>query len=169
VVILSALARDLGAAVEFARIYLVERTADVLYVIQFQSGPPHEPFLDLYLLGPVVSVLAVAALGRASAGADGRPVFALGAFALLSLAVFAFLLKDARYYLPDDAVLRVLAAGGVASFAAARPMIGTVIAGVAAAVNAVVELLIFDAVFLRADVYDPVLANLLRALDAIPR
>jgi hypothetical protein len=57
----------------------------------------------------------------------------------------------------------------VVSLASVRPAIAPLVVGLVATVNAVVELVIFAAVFLGANVYDPVLANLLRALDAIPR
>ena len=118
-----------------------------------------------------VTIAALISMGIALASRPERrrPAAALCAYVALLLAAYVFIPKDARYFMPADAGMRMLAAWGVISAAPlVRPIAALLIAG-AAVTNAVVELLIFDAVFLRANVYDPVLANLLRALDAIPR
>jgi hypothetical protein len=65
--------------------------------------------------------------------------------------------------------MRMLAAWGLATVGSLVRPVGPLLIAGALAANAALELLIFDAVFLRGNVYDPVLANLLRALDAIPR
>jgi hypothetical protein len=101
--------------------------------------------------------------------AERRPVAAVGAYVALLLVAYVFIPKDARYVMPADAGMRVLAASGIVAAASLVPSKAPLlIAGIGVA-NAVVELAIFVTVFLRGNVYDPVLANLLRALNAIPR
>ncbi len=140
------------------------------YIQQFQSGPPWEPFLDIYILAPLVGVAALISTGIVlTSNGDRRPFAAIGAYVGLLFAAYVFIPKDARYFMPADAGMRMLAAWGVVSGASLVRLIAPLLIGAAGIANAVVELLIFDAVFLRGNVYDPVLANLLRALDAIPR
>jgi uncharacterized membrane protein len=163
------LTRDPFALVTLAGIQQAGRSMP--YILEFQSGPAWEPLLDIYVLAPLVTIAALISMGVAlvSRTERRRPAAALCAYVALLFAAYVFIPKDARYFMPADAGMRMLAAWGVIAAAPLlRPIAPLLIAGAAVA-NAVVELLIFDAVFLRANVYDPVLANLLRALDAIPR
>jgi hypothetical protein len=140
------------------------------YVQQFQSGPPWEPFVDIYVLAPLVSAAALIAVGMAlTTRGERRPVAAMSAYVALLFAAYVFIPKDARYFMPADAGMRMLAAWGLATVGSLVRPVGPLLIAGALAANAALELLIFDAVFLRGNVYDPVLANLLRALDAIPR
>jgi dolichyl-phosphate-mannose-protein mannosyltransferase len=140
------------------------------YVQQFQSGPPWEPLVDIYILAPLVTVAALVSTGMTlTMRAERRPAAAIGAYVALLLVGYVFIPKDARYFMAADAGMRMLAAGGLASVGSLlRPVAPLLIAGAVVA-NGVLELFIFSVVFLRGNVYDPVLANLLRALDAIPR
>lgn len=142
----------------------------VPYVQQFQSGPPWEPLVDIYVLAPLVTVAALVSTGMTLAThAERRPTAAIGAFVALLLVGYVFIPKDARYFMAADAGMRMLAAWGLVSVASLlRPLTPLLIAGAVVA-NGVLELFIFTVVFLRGNVYDPVLANLLRALEAIPR
>ena len=139
------------------------------YVLQYQSGPFYEPFVDVYVLAPLVTLAAFAA-GAAAARRSGTTengAGALVAFGVLLLAVYALMPKDARYFIPADATARMLAAWCVFLFASVRRELAVATVGIAL-LNGMVELPIFNAVFLRGEVYDPVLANLLHPLGMTP-
>ncbi|HEV8534132.1 MAG TPA: glycosyltransferase family 39 protein [Candidatus Limnocylindria bacterium] len=139
------------------------------YIAQFQSGPFYEPLLDLYVLAPLVTAAGLVAGGLALRDRRGRDAIAATIFVALLLASYGLIPKDARYFIPADAGFRMLIGwglGGIFSLASLRTWAIALGAGL---VNALVEIAIFVAVFLRGGVYDPVLANILRALDAIPR
>jgi Dolichyl-phosphate-mannose-protein mannosyltransferase len=163
------LTRDPFALVTLAGIQQAGRSMP--YILEFQSGPVWEPFVDIYILAPLVSIAALISMGiaLASPAQRRRPAAALCAYVALLFAAYAFIPKDARYFMPADAGMRMLAAWGVVSAASLLGPVAPLLIAGGGIVNAIVELLIFDAVFLRGNVYDPVLANLLRALDAIPR
>jgi hypothetical protein len=124
----------------------------------------------VYVLAPLVTVAALVSVGVSLRPSPGRrSALAIAAFAGAMLAAYVIVPKDARYFMPVDASFRLLAAWGFVSLLSARTALMPFVVAGAAALNAVVELPIFVAVFVRGEVYDPVLANLLRALDAIPR
>lgn len=166
VAVFGALSGDVRQILDFARI--AREVIDAPYVIRFQSGPPFEPLIDLFVLAPVVSLLAVGSAGVALAHARRREVSGepLVLFTLALLVAYAFVPKDARYFMPGDAAFRMLAAWGIVTLA---PAGRTLLYGLASiAVNAISEIAIFTIVFVEAGVYDPVLANLLDALHLIP-
>ena len=138
------------------------------YVVAFQSGPPFEPLVDVYLLAPVVTVLALAAGGVAFVRHRGTDhgAWALTVCALFLFAAYAVIPKDARYFIAADVAFRMLAAWLVV---AVVPAARLAVAAAVVALNGLLELGIFQVVFVRGAVYDPVLAELLRALGAIPR
>jgi 4-amino-4-deoxy-L-arabinose transferase-like glycosyltransferase len=140
-------ARD---AASFFRIFEIVRVAQQApYVVQFQGGPPHRLLIDLLTLAPVVFVLAIAALARRESGPVAWPLS-------VTLIVFSFLSKNLRFIVMADPMMRVAAA----PFVTRRP--AWLIA------SAVTELAIFFAVFIHGDVYDPVTAELMRALFMTP-
>jgi 4-amino-4-deoxy-L-arabinose transferase-like glycosyltransferase len=140
-------ARD---AASFFRIFQIVRIAQhAPYVVQFQGGPPHRLLIDLLTLAPVVFVLAIAALARRESGPVAWPLAA-------TLVVFSCLSKNLRFIVMADPLMRVAAAPLVAR----RPAL--------LFASAATELLIFFAVFIQGDVYDPVTAQVMRALFMTP-
>lgn len=143
-----ACARDAGAFFQIAQIVRVVQRAP--YVVQFQNGPPHRLLVDLLALSPVVFVLAVAAIARREERVMVWPLAA-------TLIAFAFLSKNLRFIVMVDPMMRIVAAPLVARHRAWL------------LVSAVTEWLLFQAVFVAADVYDPVTFQILQALRMIPR
>jgi Dolichyl-phosphate-mannose-protein mannosyltransferase len=138
---------------DFFRVMAIVRdAAGATYAAQYQAGPPHRVLLDLFALAPLVMLLA-AARRRWDLPAQITAIFIL-IFALVSS-------KNVRYAVMIDPMLRILAASTLLDLR------GRWLALAVAAVGAT-ELWIFHAVFIRAQVYDPVTDNLLRALGAIP-
>lgn len=139
------------------------------YVLQYQSGPPVEPFVDLFILAPIVTtlgILAAVAIGVRRRASD-RGASALMLATVMLFVAYALIPKDARYYLAADTTLRMLAAWLVV---AAVPVARLAPASaVLLAANGTLEIAIFVIVFVRGAVYDPVLAGILRALGAIAR
>ena len=156
-------AHDIG---DFARVVATTRhSITAPYQVQFQGGPPHRIALDLFILSPLVCLVAVVGCGVVSQLPAERGVRATVLLTLvLVLALSLAPSKNVRYAIVLDPLLRILAAWTLVVLAGARH--GWVTCAVAA--NAACELAIFSAVFLRAAVYDPVTANLLRALRIQP-
>jgi 4-amino-4-deoxy-L-arabinose transferase-like glycosyltransferase len=141
------------------------------YAAQYQGGPPHRVLIDFLAIAPVVTVTAIlaggfVALRRASVEeGDWQLLLLLGGI----IAVHALLpSKNLRYLIEADPPIRLL----VASFAwrevRARGL-GWPTAIAALVMNGAVELMLFVAIFIRGDVYDPVTATVLRALEMLPR
>lgn len=152
--VFSILARDVGSFFEIAR--LTASTAGAAYPMQYQSGPPHRLLIDLMAVAPIVTSVAIAALI-----ALRRHPLAMLAFAMF--AVHALLpSQNLRYIAAVDPLLRIVAAAFLVEQPRRWLPAGLVI-------NAAVELLLFHAIFIRAQVYDPVTAALLRALKMLPR
>lgn len=143
------------------------------YSFQYQSGPPHRPLFDLFLLAPIVSLLSVAAVGRI-AGTNERDLPAGGERLLAFLLVFvltvlAFLPKNVRFAVIVDPVIRLLAGwtwlthlAGPAERLARRT-------GLFLAFHAAAELALFHRTFIAHPTYDPTTYDLLLALGAVPR
>jgi 4-amino-4-deoxy-L-arabinose transferase-like glycosyltransferase len=140
------------------------------YALEYQAGPPHRVLFDLFVLSPVVCLLAVAGVTLVAYRLGGVDRWAawVAAVLVVTLLVFSFLAsKNVRYVIMADPLLRVLAAWVLVG----RPLV-TVrwLFPVTAAVivcSGAVELAIFHRVFVTGAVYDPVTENLLRALGAI--
>jgi hypothetical protein len=135
------------------------------YQAQFQAGPPHRLALDLFLLSPLVCLAAVAGFGLATqpAAEGGARTAALLTLTLALTLSFAPS-KNVRYAIVLDPLMRILAAWTLVVLAGARRW--WLASGVA--LNGACELALFSAVFLQGAVYDPVTANLLRALGMQP-
>ena len=159
------LARDFTSFARIARI--ITRAMTAPYAEQYQSGPPHRLILDSMALAPLVTIVALAALvavalRRETFAPEARHLAALVAGILLVHAVLPS--QNLRYIVSADPLLRILA--GV--YVIKEGCSGRGLAG-ALGVNAVVELLLFYRVFLVGEVYDPVTAHVLRALEMLPR
>ena len=141
------------------------------YSVQYQSGPPHRPLFDLFVLAPIVCLLAAGALTqiavRKARGAPGGERW-LALFLVIALAAFMGLPKNARFVVLLDPIVRLLAAWLLLAALEARDLrprwaIAFVFASVAA------ELALFHATFIAHKTYDPTTHDVLRALDALPR
>jgi 4-amino-4-deoxy-L-arabinose transferase-like glycosyltransferase len=136
------------------------------YAQQFGSGPWYRYLVDLLLLSPWVTLLGVAALGpaalRARERASGDPAVWMALIFGGLLAAYAPFTKNVRYVALGEIPLCALAAGLV--FALARADLGR--RGRAWAAGAVALLcaagwLSFQAIFVEANLYDPMTASLL--------
>ena len=157
VAIFAVLARSFDALFRLAPIVVRQIVAP--YSAQYQSGPPQRLLIDFMALAPIVTVVAIVALGAAASRSGAYRQIALLAFGIV--AVHALIpSKNVRYAITADPLLRIL----VAAFAPTRRVTVAVML-----INAAVELAIFRTVFLVGDVYDPLTDNLLRALRMLPR
>lgn len=158
-------ARDLTSFFRIARIITGAMTAP--YAEQYQNGPPHRLIVDSLAIAPLVTIVALAALiavalRRETFAPEVRHLAVLAAGILLVHAVLPS--QNLRYIVCADPLLRILAAAYVMPEGRLRRWL----AG-ALGFNAAVELLLFHRVFLVGQVYDPVTANVLRALEILPR
>lgn len=159
------LARDFTSFIRIARIITGVMTAP--YAEQYQSGPPHRLILDSLAIAPLVTIAALAALlavalRREAFAPEVRQLALLVAGILLVHAAIPS--QNLRYIVSVDPLLRVLAA----AYLVLQARSGRFVAG-ALGLNAAVELLLFHRVFIEGRVYDPVTAELLRALEMLPR
>jgi 4-amino-4-deoxy-L-arabinose transferase-like glycosyltransferase len=154
---------------DFFRVATAEAsTTFAEYPTRYQSGPPQRILFDLFVLAPLVLLLATAALaliGRnwkmpEHSGARVLALWTVSLAGVLSLIVS----KNVRYAVGLDPALRILAAFAILELTRAR----RALTAATIAVIGVSELLTFHTIFIRAAVYDPVTDNLLRALRAIP-
>lgn len=160
---LALLARDVTMPFRTAR--LVASAMAAPYVVQYQSGPPHRLLFDFFLAGPLVFVLACAAVVTLLIDARGdRRLRALAMFVIAAFAVFSLLAsKNLRFVVMLDPLVRLLAASVLAT------RIGVTSLVAVASANAAIELELFRAMFIRGGVYDPVTHTLLESLGAVPR
>ena len=143
-----ALAGDVATFFKIA--HLTTLTIDAPYPTQFQNGPPQRMLIDLMALAPLVTTAFIAA------AVSDRTKVALIAAGMI--AVHALLLsKNVRYIVAADSLMRIAVAAYV------PPRLRALIV-----VNAVLEIYFFYVIFIAGAVYDPVTANLLRALKMIP-
>ena len=147
------LARDPGAFLSVW--HLTTSTMGATYPEQYQNGPPHRLLIDFIAIAPIVTVATIAAFARARR--EQRDVLILLGGILVLHALLAT--KNLRYIVSADPLMRVL----TASFVGDKRW---VVIGLL--VNAVVELMLFRAIFITAGVYDPVTDSLLRALKMLP-
>jgi 4-amino-4-deoxy-L-arabinose transferase-like glycosyltransferase len=144
-------------------------TQNAPYVEGYSSGPPHRILSDFFLLSPFTS--AVAMIGVAFALFEWKEL-SPGLRALLVVLVWTLVatslspVKNLRYAVNADGLIRALAAW----FAVERflPKFGRSWGVALAAGNALYELWIFHRAFITRGVYDPVTAELARALSMTP-
>ncbi len=166
-----ALGRNPGALFELIRLNEASFSSD--YSIQYQSGPAHRPLFDLFLLAPIVCVLATAALAKMTERLReaGRERWLAG-FLIMTLGSFMSLPKNLRFVVILDPVLRLLAAWLVCNHAwvarASRLAQSALVASIVV-INAAVEFSLFETIFRRRNIYDPTTYDILLALGAIPR
>jgi len=136
------------------------------YVMQYQAGPPHRLLVDMLVTAPLVSIVGGAAVVLVALGRErGKELRALALMVAAAVLVFAVVpSKNLRFIVMVDPLLRLLAAGMIASAARCGPVLTAV-----AAANASIELELFYAIFVSRGVYDPVTQTLLEAVGALPR
>jgi len=148
-----------------------EMQRTIPYALAWQQGPWFRYLVDFMLISPVVVLLA--AVGATSAGAfSGRGRALLATVLVLGLAVFSCLpLLNLRIVLFLDTPLRILAAGGVVAlgqrFGRNAREATLILVGVAA-IAMLLDLVQFHTFFVSGGVYDPVTANLIKALGFMP-
>ncbi|MDI1447589.1 tetratricopeptide repeat protein [Polyangium sp. 6x1] len=161
------LGRDASAFFDLVRLTRASFLDD--YGIQFQSGPPHRPLFDLFVLAPIVCVLGTFALARLSERPrENRGALWLASFLLVSLAAFAVLPKNLRFLVVADPILRLLAAWALVTFPWAGRARGAGFAAAWLLPSAVLELALFHETFITFRTYDPTTNDVLRALGALP-
>jgi hypothetical protein len=105
-----------GAIDDIVRLHEASFTSD--YSLRYQSGPAHRPLFDLFLLAPLVCVLATGAMTKITERLrDGGRERWLGGFLILAVAAFTGLPKNLRFVVILDPVLRLLAAWFVVNHA----------------------------------------------------
>ncbi len=165
-----ALGKNLSALYEFARLHEASFASD--YSIRYQSGPAHRPLFDLFLLSPIVCLLATAAIAKMTERLrEGGPERWLAGILILTLAAFMGLPKNLRFVVILDPILRLVAAWIVVNhpwFARTSRTGRTAVVGTLVAISAVAEFSLFDTVFRQRNVYDPTTYDILYALGAIP-
>jgi 4-amino-4-deoxy-L-arabinose transferase-like glycosyltransferase len=161
-----------GSVIKFFQIGMILTSAmDASYVHQFQSGPPQRILIDFLAIAPIVTVATIVAAAfvllrrREHEDAEWHLLLLLaavaGAHAILPS-------KNLRYIVEADPLARILAASFFWREIRSRGW-GMLAAVAGVAINGAVELMIFVTIFVRYDVYDPVTAQLLRALGMLPR
>lgn len=164
------LGRDPSALYEIMRLHEASFSSD--YSIRYQSGPAHRPLFDLFLLAPIVCLLATGAMVKMTERLrEGGRERWLAGFLILTLAAFMGLPKNLRFVVILDPVLRLLAAWMVVHhpWCERASRAGRVaLCGLVVVIDAAVELSLFDTVFRQRNVYDPTTYDILYALGAIP-
>jgi hypothetical protein len=141
------------------------------YAAQYTAGPAHVALLDFFILSPVVSVGAFAALAIMlyRPAEAGRGAARLG-LVFVSATVAALLVSNnVRYDIVLDPLMRLMVAVTIIDHFFGPRGLHPAYYAAALGANALVELPIFQRVFVHNAVYDPTTYDLLRALDAIPR
>ncbi|NQU39449.1 MAG: glycosyltransferase family 39 protein [Lentisphaerae bacterium] len=141
------------------------------YALAYQRGPWFRYLVDFLLISPVVMLMAIPGV-KAKNGFIEHDRYALCALLVTGVAVFSCLpLMNLRLVLFLDTPLRILAAGGIVALGCRwgkTPRQGVWIAGGLAAIVALLDLSQFYIIFIRAGSYDPVTAQLIKALGFMP-
>jgi 4-amino-4-deoxy-L-arabinose transferase-like glycosyltransferase len=162
------LARSLGAFAQTAR--AITSTIGASYAQQYQAGPPQRLIIDSIAIAPIVTLLAVLAVGlimlRENESAGERHMALLFGGIFLVHALFSS--QNIRYIVSADPFGRMLA--GALLWRAVRERGWSVMTlSFVLAINGIIELALFEKVFLIEKVYDPTTYGVLRALEMLPR
>jgi 4-amino-4-deoxy-L-arabinose transferase-like glycosyltransferase len=144
-------------------------TKNAPYVAAYNSGPPHRVLVDLFMVAPLTSVFALSAFVFALFEWKGlspglRAVVVLLAWTLLVASLAP--VKNLRYAVHGDGLMRALAAWFVID--RVLPRFGPRVSLFFGVANGLAELAIFHRTFITGGVYDPVTAELTRALSMSP-
>jgi tetratricopeptide (TPR) repeat protein len=164
------LGQNVSALDDILRLHEASFASD--YSVRYQSGPAHRPLFDLFLLAPIVCVLATGAIAKMTERLrEGGRERWLGGFLILVLAAFMGLPKNLRFVVILDPVVRLLAAWFVVNhswFGKTSRLGKAAIVGLFATLDTLVEFSLFDTVFRQRNVYDPTTYDILNALGVIP-
>jgi 4-amino-4-deoxy-L-arabinose transferase-like glycosyltransferase len=166
-------AGDAGRLISVVRIIL-ESPGNNPYAQQLGGGPWWRYGVDLMLLSPGPTLLALAMIGHtafeASAGRRDPTRILLGLFAVGLLLAYAPFTKNVRYVAAIELPLRALAVLALVALAGPRPRWLRKAAAVAALILLCwLDWRHFDRVFVLGALDDPVGAALLDARDMLPR
>lgn len=144
-------------------------TQNAPYVENYNSGPPHRILVDFFMVAPVTSALALSAAAFAlfewkSLSPGLRALVVVLVWTLVA-ACFAPV-KNLRYAVGADGLMRALSAWLLLE--RILPSFGPRVGLLFGAVNGLAELAIFHRAFVAGRVYDPVTAELTRALSMSP-
>lgn len=164
--IFSLLARNVSQFFTIARI--TTSTVGAAYPEQYQNGPPQRLLIDYMAVSPFVAVLAIAVVTMVALRVVDEPrLRPLVGLIIAAFAVHAFFSsKNLRYVIPLDPLSRIAVAGFFVNHISGRRH--SIAFGAVLLVNAIVELFIFNRVFVVGQVYDPVTNELLRTLKMLP-
>jgi 4-amino-4-deoxy-L-arabinose transferase-like glycosyltransferase len=144
-------------------------TKNAPYVEGYNSGPPHRILSDFFLVAPLTSTITLIAMAFAlfewkslSPGLRALVVVLVWTLLVTSLSP----IKNLRYAVNSDGLIRALAAWFVVE--RFLPAFGRRWGVALLAANALYELWIFHRAFVAGGVYDPVTAELVRALSMSP-
>lgn len=163
--------RSISSIFRIGQILLSQGTGGNSYGVLYQSGPPYRVLLDLFLVSPIVCLLAAAALAMVvnrlhETGSGERR---LAAFLVGIFVVFGLLpTKNVRYTMVAEPVMALLASWTLFKHQFAPRGWGIKAAAAAAILVGISALWIFHAVFIKGGVYDPVTINLIYALHMMP-
>lgn len=166
------LSRSVSDFFDVTRIFVLQGNLHNPYLLQYQSGPPHRGLFDLFILAPLVCLLATGAVAMIAhpAAETDRGARWLALFLVVMLGVFALVpSRNVRNIIVADPIIRLLAAWCIVKYQLAPRNLGLMALGALALANAAAELPLFHTIFITSQVYDPVTYNLLYALGALPR
>jgi 4-amino-4-deoxy-L-arabinose transferase-like glycosyltransferase len=146
-------------------------TVGASYIEQHNSGPAHRLLVDLLMLAPLTSILALASLTLCvfdwrNITPGLRTVVLVLAFILLVGSILP--VKNVRYVVHTDAFIRALAAWLLVARVGPASRFGRLLAGVLGLTCVLNEAVLFHRIFVAGEVYDPVTDNLTRALEMAP-
>lgn len=146
----------------------INRTTPHLYVLQFNSGPWYQYFVDYFVLSPVVSILFFLFTGYFLLNPSTNHLsytLLLGFYAWF-LFIFSFLPMNVRYAQPLDFVYRtgavLLLAEGYERIRQSDAVKTLLIVSTVASML-LLELLSFKSFFVKNNIYDPISYNLFQA------
>jgi hypothetical protein len=161
-VLVAALARSWTADLEMLQ--AIQSTTDAVYPATYMAGPFHRLPVDLMLVAPALTLLAIASTGLL-VDRGGRAVRMIAVSALAAIAPYALVdAQDVRLVVAGETFLALLAAWGLATMLRRRA---------AALVVAVVVVVGWNAwmvwtLSIQGEIYDPVTAELVRILGMVP-
>ena len=138
------------------------------YGLNYVGGPVYQPIVDFLVLSPLVTIMAIAGLVAALARPSSPNVRRLAWVTVACFVAFGILPKDIRYAAARAPMLALMARSVLTTLQLRPRALAVAALPLALAANAALEVWIFWMIFIIADVYDPVLVNLLRACKRYP-
>jgi 4-amino-4-deoxy-L-arabinose transferase-like glycosyltransferase len=143
------------------------------YIVNFNSGPWYQYFIDFFLLSPIVSVLFFLYSGHFLIGGEKKEFAGVALMVYMGwfLLVNAFLHKDVRYATPLDPIYVLFATLCLLKLTdkLAQPAVRNFVLGITITFVVLMEHQSYQKIFIVGKVYDPVSANLLKVEKLIPR